>query len=118
MGWIGTVVGLIFSGSACFAYATGFDAVIYRTIMNWTSDLFVYLIAKGLEYFVSTIELLPDYSFENYQQAAVYVLSALSVANTVFPIVELVRSLVFVCAFYLILILIRIIFKLIPTLGG
>ena len=118
MGWLGNVIGLVFSGTACFAYATGYDAVIYRTIMNWTSDIFLYLLAKGLEFFIKTVELLPDYSFENYQQAAEYTLTYLAKANTIFPVVELLASLIFLCGLHLCVVLIRVILKIVPGLGG
>ena len=118
MSWTQSALVAILSGVGCLAYATGYDVEIYHALMNFSSDSMVYLIAKGLEYFVSMVDILPDYSFEQYEQGAIYTLAFLSMANTIFPIVELVRSLVFVCAFYMTLILIRIIFKLVPALGG
>ena len=118
MPWIAAIVSVMVAGGGYLAYATGFDAVIYRTIMNWSSDTFVYVVAKGLEYFISTLDYVPNFSLEQYQDAAIYFLSIMSLANTIFPIVEFVGLMAFTFTMYLVFIAIRNVLKIMPGMGG
>ncbi len=118
MGWITGIVSAIVGGGAFIAYKTGFDDVIYRTIMNWLADVFVYIIAKSIDFFIVSLEFLPEFHLEDYQSSVAYTVSVLSLANTIFPILEFVSLIGGVCAFYMFLIGIRIIFKIVPGLGG
>jgi hypothetical protein len=100
------------------AYMTGFDKVIYRTLMKWGADLLVYLIAKSIEWFVSMLDFFPDVDASQYQAAAERVFYVLSTANTFFPVLLFVNLMTIAFLSYLLLIGLRIVLKFIPGMGG
>ena len=117
MAWIGAIVAFVVGGGY-LAYATGVDDVIYRTIMNFAASLFCYLAAKSIELGIFTIDFLPDLPYSSIQAGLTYFLQILATANTFFPVKEFLGALTFMFLFYVSLIAIRGILKIIPGMGG
>ena len=115
--WIGGLVAFLVAGGV-LAYATGYDQVIYETIMNWFSSAFCYVLAKIIDLFGWLIDQIPDLHVPQSAVSAVTaLLQVLAKVNFFFPIVELGALFVFVVLFLLIFIIVKFILKLIPTIG-
>ena len=119
MSWIGRIVTLLTGGVVGVAYATGFDEIILRTLMNWVSSIFLYFLAQFIDLLVWLIDLLPalPYSSSFSQGISQIILVAVRV-NTFLPVEEFFYIFGFVVGFLLIFITIKLILKIIPWAIG
>jgi len=119
MSWISKLIITALGGAvAGVTYLTGFDEVIYRTIMNWASAIFIYLLAKIVDLFTWLLDMLPNLPYSSQFGAGISQIIIVAVrANTFFPVAETFFMFGFVVGFILIFFTIKIILKLIPTIG-
>jgi len=121
MQWVKSIA-LSIVGGVCLAYATGYDGEIYRAIMNFGANIFVYVMAKVIDLFCYFLDLLPgmpnagDYH-SPYNGAITSFITILARANTFFPVAETAYMFSLTIAFLLVFITIKFILKLIPTIG-
>ena len=118
MVWTALLVTAIVGG-AVYAYKSGYNTIMLRTLMNWTSGIFLYLLAQFMDLLVWLIDLLPalPYSSSFSQGISQIILVAVRV-NTFFPVEELFYIFGFVVGFLLIFITIKLILKIIPWAIG
>jgi hypothetical protein len=117
MTWIAAIVGIIVAGGG-IAYLTGYDDVIYRTVMNFGAAIFLYVLTKVMELFCWLLDALPPLpNASQYGNAITNFLTILARANTFFPVVEFAFLFSFTIGFLLIFITVKFILKLIPTIG-
>ncbi len=115
--WILGATALILGGGY-LAYATGVDDEIYRTIMNFGANLFVYVLAKVMDLFVWFLDLMPALPYAGeYVNGITTLVTLLARANTFFPVVETCLMFGFAVSFLLIFITVKFVLKLIPTIG-
>ncbi|MCL2622888.1 MAG: hypothetical protein FWD31_04390 [Planctomycetaceae bacterium] len=117
MPWL-VVVAALAAGGFFFAYKTGVDDVIFRTISNWASSFFMYLLVKIIDLFVWLLDMLPDLPYAGHFASGIsqFIIIAAR-ANTFFPVAETFFMFSFVVGFLLVFIIIKLILKLIPTIG-
>jgi len=115
--WIAGITALIVAGGY-LAYATGVNDEIYRTIMNFGANIFVYVLAKVIDLFCYFLDLMPALPYAvSFGNAITTLITVLARANTFFPVEEACYMFGFVVAFLLIFIAIKFVLKLIPTIG-
>ena len=110
--------GALAAGGYFFAYKTGVDDVIFRTISNWASSFFMYLLVKIIDLFTWLLDMLPDLPYSTQFGAGIsnFIIVAAR-ANTFFPVAETFFMFGFVVGFILIFFIVKMILKLIPTIG-
>jgi hypothetical protein len=114
--WAGIAAFLVAGG--VIAYQTGFDEIIYRTIMNFGASFFTYILIKIMDLFSWLLDLFPDVpEVQHYSGAIQSLLTFLVRANTFFPVIEVVFMFGFMVLFITIFFCVKIILKLIPTIG-
>jgi len=114
MGWIATIVSSFIAGFY-FVYMDGVDGVMFRTLINFLASVFLYITAKVIDLLVYFIDMLP-----NLPEAGAYVntfLDSIRVFNTFVPVVETCFALGLTVVFLLSFITIKLILKMIPTIG-
>lgn len=115
--WIAGITAIVIGGGY-LAYATGVDGDIYRTIMNFGSGIFVYVLAKVIDLFCYFLDLMPALPYSSgFVNAITTLVTVLARANTFFPVVETCFMFAFTITFLIIFICIKFILKLIPTIG-
>ena len=118
MSWLSKYISWISGGVVFLAFSTGFNRVIYRTLMNYGSGIFCYLLAKFVNFGTWVIGLLPALpSDSTYRVAVENLIFILGRANTYFPVLEFVGIFVIVFLVMLVLSVVRIVLKFVPTLG-
>ena len=119
MGWIkSTILWALGGAVAGVTYATGFAEEIYRTIMNWASAFFIYILAKIVDLFCWLLDLLPELPYSQQFASGIAQIIMVSVrANTFFPVAETFFMFSFLVGFIIVFFTIKIILKLIPTIG-
>jgi len=120
MGWIKTFVVWALGGAvAGITYATGFDQVIYRTLANWISALFVYLLAKCVDLLCWLLDMLPALPYSaDFTNGITQIIIVAVRANTFFPVVEAFYLFGFFIGFLAIFICIKLLLKIIPWAIG
>ena len=117
MPWIAAVA-IAILGGGYLAYATGVDDEIYRTIMNFGANIFVYILAKVIELFCYFLDFMPALPYSSgFVSALTTLITVFARANTFFPVVETAYMLAFTITFLLIFISVKFVLKLIPTIG-
>jgi len=117
MTWWGRILGLVGLGGGV-AYATGFDQVIYRTLINFGSAVFCYLLASVMNLLSWLLDQLPDIDFSpDFVNGMISFLIFLSQLNTFFPVVEFFSIFSFVISFNFISFVVKRFLKLIPFIG-
>lgn len=115
--WILGMTSVIIAGGY-LAYATGVDDEIYRTVMNFGANIFVYIMAKVIDLFCYFFDLMPALPYSSgFVNALTSFITILARANTFFPVAEACFMLAFTVAFLLIFISVKFVLKLIPTIG-
>ena len=117
MSWIRGITAVILGG-ATIAYASGYDDVLYRTIMSYGASIFVYVMVNVIDLFCFFLDLMPALPYaSDYVMGLTSFITVLARANTFFPVAETALMFSFTVGFILVFFTIKIILKLIPTIG-
>ena len=115
--WAAGITALIVAGGY-LVYSVGVDEEIYRTVMNFGANIFVYIMAKVVDLFCWFLDFLPALPYSSdFVIAVTNLVTLLARANTFFPVVETCFMFAFTVAFLLVFISIKFILKLVPTIG-
>jgi hypothetical protein len=104
--------------SYILTYLQGFAEDIFRALMNAVSAVFCYLVEKMIDLLIWFMDLFPDLPYaDTITPSIMQLITVMSRANLVFPVVEFGVMFAAVVTFILIFIVIKLILKLIPTIG-
>jgi hypothetical protein len=118
MKWLWNSIASLIVGGGVVSYVTGFDEIIYRTIMNFGASIFMYILIKVIELFTWLFDMLPPLPNVGYYSGSIMTfLRIVVMGNTFFPVMELLSMVAFAVVFISLFFLVKIILKLIPTIG-
>jgi hypothetical protein len=92
---------------------------LFEILLNVLSSFFVYLLGQAIEFFASCIDRLPSFP-EYIRNSSSYLSQFIFFAyrlDSFFPVYELLVSLAFFFSFVSIFFVVKMVLKLIPTIG-
>ena len=111
-GEAGQILWVLSGAVAGITYATGFAGEIYRTIMNWASAFFIYILTKIVDLFCWLLDLLSVLPYSQQFASSISQIIMVSVrANTFFPVAKTFFMFSFLVGFIIVFFVIKIILK-------
>ena len=116
MKWIGLAVSGALLGAV--AHKTGFDETILRTLINYGSSFFLYILAKVIDLLCWFVDMIPPLTFTaDYIMGLENIIVLVGQLNNFFPVVELFVMIFFTIIFIIAFVAFKLIYKAIPTVG-
>lgn len=115
-GWIMGAAAVL-TGSGYLVFKTGLDKELFRTISSALTDTFVAIMIPLLKGGTVLLDQLPTIPLQGYSMHISKVMDIVSALNSFVPVVEFLAIYSVVVLFVFVFIVIKLVLKLIPTIG-